>query len=596
MIKKIVCSIRKEYRNVSSFLKLTLCFEATLILSLLLVIGFVTKRFSLILREKEIELGEKRLESLADFAQEEYNRMYSLRNYIHNSEIFVIFSKISRDEQSAYDYKNIQDIQVFFSGISYADENISDIILVSSRGNVYSYTRQASYEVNPSYAFLEDEEIAAFLASEEDIRIGYADPTKYCIRGREAVVSCMGKIFDSSLFPMKKLVGIYLINIPLSCFEQDAGASTDAGQGDLYLLNREDEVLYCTDTALCGTVQRLGHEAAGGKVCQIRKNLGSSGLSAFYVLAENVLLSRINDVKNQVMCVVILAIAATMLLGYLLYHVFQKKVTILLDSMQKLQEGNFQTRLPVDAQDEIGRISESFNEMCEELNAYVGRVYRAEIQRKNAQINALQTQINPHFLYNTLESIKSSAITHQDEDTAAMIAILGNLFRWSSRTGEKTIALEKELEYIQNYLRLQSYRYNEKLEVNIEAAEDVLDEQVPKLILQPLVENAIKHALDAVCRDKLIGIQAKKREDVLEITVYDNGVGIPPERLAEIREALSASGDQDEFGSIGLKNVDMRLKLMYGAQYGLSINSIEACGTAVKLKVPITETGEGQVV
>ena len=177
-----------------------------------------------------------------------------------------------------------------------------------------------------------------------------------------------------------------------------------------------------------------------------------------------------------------------------------------------------------------------------------------------------------------------------------MIAILGNLFRWSSRTGEKTIALEKELEYIQNYLRLQSYRYNEKLEVNIEAAEDVLDEQVPKLILQPLVENAIKHALDAVCRDKLIGIQAKKREDVLEITVYDNGVGIPPERLAEIREALSASGDQDEFGSIGLKNVDMRLKLMYGAQYGLSINSIEACGTAVKLKVPITETGEGQVV
>lgn len=593
-MKKIYGKIKKEYQKISSLLKLTLFFEAILVVSLVLMMGFTTKRFSALLREKEIELGEKRLESLADFAQEEYNRFYSLRNYIHNSEIHMIMSKISRDEQEAYEYKNIQDISVFFSGIGYADENISDVILVSVYGNVYSYTRQASYEVNPGYPFLEDEDIKEFISSQEDMEIKYVDPTKYCIREREAVVSYMGKIYDASLFPQKNLVGIYMINIPLTCFEEIRGSTSAVSQGDLYLLNREKEVLYCSDASRCGERAELKREDKG--IHMMSKNLGSSGLEACYVLTEELLLSQIIHMKRQVMGVVAFAIIITMILGYLLYNIFQKKVTILLKSMQELQQGNFQTRLPVDSQDEIGRISESFNEMCEKLNAYVEHVYKAEIQRKNAEINALQTQINPHFLYNTLESIKSKAIVNHDEDTASMIAILGNLFRWISRTGEKTISLEKELEYIRNYLQLQSYRYNRKLEVSIEVEENFLDELIPKLILQPLVENAVKHALDGVCRDKLIGIQVRKKEDILEITVYDNGIGISAEKLQEIKEELRVAENQDEFESIGLKNVNQRLRLMYGPEYGLQINSIAEYGTAVKIRIPVSESGEGKVV
>lgn len=593
-MRKVYEKVKKEYQKISSLLKLTLFFEAILVISLVLVMGFTTKRFSAILLKKEVELGEKRLESLADFAQEEYNRFYSLRNYIHNSEIHMIMSKIGRDEQEAYEYKNIQDISVFFSGIGYADENISDAILVSVHGNVYSYTRQATYEINPGYAFLEDEDMKDFLSSDEDMQIKYVDPTKYCIREREAVVSFMGKIYDASLFPQKNLVGIYMINIPLTCFEGVRNSASGISQGDLYLLNKEEEVLYCSDLSRCGG--RMDPDQDDEDIHMMSKNLGSSGLKAYYVLTEESLLSQIKDTKRQVMGVALFALVITTSLGYLLYHMFQKKVTILLNSMQELQKGNFQTRLPVDSQDEIGRISQSFNEMCEKLNAYVEHVYKAEIQRKNAEINALQTQINPHFLYNTLESIKSKAILNHDEDTAAMIAILGNLFRWISRTGEKTISLEKELEYIRNYLQLQSYRYNRKLEVSIEVEEDFLDEMIPKLILQPLVENAVKHALDGVCRDKLIGIQVRRKEDILEITVYDNGVGISTEKLQEIKKELRISENQDEFESIGLKNVNQRLRLMYGSEYGLQINSIAEYGTAVKIRIPVSESGEEQFV
>lgn len=591
-MKRIGKTIKEKCRNGSSFLKFTLLFEAILIVSLTFVMVFATQRFSAILREKEIALGEKRLDNLADFAQEEYNRIYSLKNYMHNGGVSEIMAKISREEQAAYEYKNIQDIQVFFSGISYADENISDVILVSSRGNVYSYTRQASYEVNPSYPFMEEEEMRRFLSSEEDMEIRYADPSRYCIRERETVVSYIGKIFDASLFPQKKVVGVFIINIPLSSFENIQNNNAEAGQGNLYLVSKENRILYCTDKTECGQIMDIPSQMEHNRIYTMTRNLGSSGISVYYILLQKVLLSRITAIRNQVLVVLAAAIIGTMILGYILYRIFQKKMNILLESMQELQQGNFRTRLPVDSQDEIGKISESFNEMCEKLNAYVGRVYKAEIQRKNAEMNALQTQINPHFLYNTLESIKSKALVNEDEDTAAMITILGNLFRWISRTNEKTVSLEEELEYVRNYLKLQSYRYNKKLEVHIDVEEGFLDYEVPKLILQPLIENAVKYALDEVPGDKLLGIQIRKKETILEITVYDNGKGIKKEKLQKINENLKIVEAQDDFESIGLGNVNQRLKLMYGQEYGLQIKSIENYGTAVKVKIPIMDVGD----
>lgn len=591
-MKIIYKKIKEKFINTSSFLKFTLLFEAILIISLTLVVFFTTRQFSEILLEKEIALGEKKLDNLVDFTQEEYNRIYSLKNYIHNGGISDIMARISRNEQEAYEYKNIQDMQVFFSGISYAYENICDVILVSVRGNVYSYTRQASYEVIPSYPFMENDEIQEFLYSDEDMQIIYADPSEYCIRGREPVVSYMGKIFDATLFPQKEVVGIYIINIPTVCFGNRQDYSVELSQGNLYLVNRNDQILYCTDTSECGKVITLLDYEEDEQIYTMTRKLGNSGISSYYILSKDILLSQVKEVRSQALAVALIAIAVTIIWGYILYHIFQKKMNVLLKSMQELQQGNFKARFPVGSQDEIGKISIAFNEMCEKLNAYVDRVYKAEIQRKNAEMNALQTQINPHFLYNTLESIKSKAIINGDEDVAAMITILGNLFRWTSRTDEKVIPLEEELEYVQNYLSLQSYRYNRKLEVNLEVEESFLDYEVPKLILQPLIENAIKYALDEVPGNKLLGIQIRKKDKTLEITVYDNGKGIAKEKLKTINEDLKAMEKQDEFERIGLRNVNQRLKLMYGPEYGLDIKSIENFGTAVKIKIPVQDMGE----
>lgn len=595
-MKAIWRKLKDKYID-SSFLKITVWFEIVLIISLVFIALFATESFSSILKKKEIALGENRIENLADFMQGEYNRIYSLGNYIHSGGISEIFTKIDKAEAEAYDYKNLSDIQVFFSGISYADSNISDVILVSTRGNIYSYTKQPLPEINPSFDFFKETKIQEFLESDAGIKILYDDPSHYSIKGREAVISFIGKIYDAALFPKKKIVGIYLMNIPLSEIELSQKIKEEPSQGQIYLLNEDNQIIFATDKESCGKQLPWKEEDLGKDTYISSKKIGTSGLKIEYILSEKILFSQINYIRNQILIVLILAIVVTLVLGYIIYCVFQKKMSMLLESMKKVQHGNFETRLQVDSEDEIGKISSSFNEMCEKLNIYVEQVYKSEIQRKNAEINALQTQIDPHFLYNTLESIKAKALTNNDEDAAEMIAILGNLFRWSSRTGKKIASLDEELEYVRNYLVLQSYRYNRQLEISMDIQDEYLDYAVPKLILQPIIENVIKHALDNVERKKLVGILARKKENTLELTIYDNGKGISKEKLQEISEQLLKTEIQDEFESIGIQNVNQRLKLMFGSEYGLQIKSIEGYGTAVKIKIPIlTKSEMNQIV
>jgi len=283
---------------------------------------------------------------------------------------------------------------------------------------------------------------------------------------------------------------------------------------------------------------------------------------------------------------VIVALVLGTAVGWYSYRVYMKRIKEIIDFMRKVEQGDFKTRLEITSHDEIGQICESLNEMSSELNEYVDRVYNAEVQRKNAEMNALQMQINPHFLYNTLESIKAKVVINNDEESARMISILGNMFRWISRTSEKAIPLDEELEYIKNYMELQSYRYDMQMEICQDVPDELLDCLVPKLILQPVVENVVKHALDSDNREKIFGITVNDEDPEIIITVYDNGNGMEAAKVEEMNTKLSEWTDQDDFDSIGLQNVNQRIKLMYGNEYGVQIKSMKGFGTAVKIKLP----------
>lgn len=577
----------KQFKNLSIFLKISILFEAVMIITVVFVTLFITTQFTNIVCEKEIALGETRIEKLANYALEKYNRIYSLSNYIHSGGISDILADIAENPSAAYEYSNIHAMDVFFSGISSADNDISDIIIMTKDGTLFSHTSESLSEVQPSYDFKTNKVMEDFLQSEAALSIQCMDPSVYTIKEREKVVAFLGKIYDSRRYPKKVQVGTFIMNVPLKAFLEASEWGTESNKGELSLVNGDQKILFSTNDKILGKHADFVNKAESADWYFAEQEIGTSEMKAVYLLSKSVLLQEIYHMQYVIIVVLIISIAFTSLAGYLVARVYRKRIKVLMDFMAQVEEGNLTARVDVDSQDEIGILSKSFNEMCEKLDLHIDLVYKAKLAQKNAELNALQMQINPHFLYNTLESIKARALEENDEITAEMIVLLSDLFRWSARTKDKIVSLEEEMDYINTYLKLQSYRYRESLEIDFQIPEECLELAIPKLILQPIVENVIHHAFGEKKTSGIVGATVKiKENNRLEITIYDNGEGMSPERLQEIRERLDCASSQDEFESIGIQNVHYRLTLLFGGDYGLTIASIENSGTAVKVSIP----------
>lgn len=582
-------------KNPGIFFKILIVFEIVLLATVIAVSSYIIRRFTDKMLEKEILLGEMNLEKLADFGRDKYNRIYSLYNYIHSGDISEVIVNAAENAEDAYKAEDIKKVNAFFAGVLSADSDISDVILCSTSGVVYSQSAEGYQDVKPSYAFFSDPVIKDFAESEESMKIVYSDPSPYTLKKRDPVISFLGKIFDPGSFPQRKLVGIFIMNIPLEKFQKEDFASRVSVEGELILINADNRIVFSTLEEQWGKDYMENPSGEEEEEYRSIKEVGTSGMKAVYTLPNKALYNEVTEIRSQIYKMVAGAILLTLVMYFAIYRIFNRQMKVIIRSMEQLQQGRFDLRIPVESRDELGIISKAFNEMCEKLNVYVSQVYSAEIQRKNAELNALQMQIDPHFLYNTLESIRTRALEEGAEDTAEMIVLLGELFRWNMRTKDKFITLEIELEYIETYLKLQKYRYDDKLEVEIKVEEKCLDDIVPKLILQPLIENVIIHAFREYMEKGIIGITVKeKNSERLEITVFDNGVGINEKKLYEMNERLRRGTGQDDFNSIGLQNVQARIKLLYGDAYGLKINSIDGMGTAVKVILPIIKEGDVQ--
>ena len=236
--------------------------------------------------------------------------------------------------------------------------------------------------------------------------------------------------------------------------------------------------------------------------------------------------------------------------------------------------------------DEIGFLLDSFNLMQKQNKELVDSEYTSQIARRSAQLQALQSQINPHFLYNTLQVIGGLALRKNAPEIYSVTTALGDILRYSLNFTDETVSLADELHYFESYLSIQKQRFGDKLHISIAVPGEIAAAPVPKLILQPILENSFQHGLPdkKACWD--ISIEAVRRDGRLEITVSDNGVGIPQEKLAELRETLRTAnyGGLRSGRHIGLANVNMRIRLRDGGDpFGVDIQSVEGEGTVVTL-------------
>lgn len=279
------------------------------------------------------------------------------------------------------------------------------------------------------------------------------------------------------------------------------------------------------------------------------------------------------------------------LFAYYKIRGYSRRTMNILGAMAELQRGNFKTRIQIgNENDDIVLISQSFNDMCIKLDEYIGKVYLAEISKKNAQINAFQSQINPHFLYNTLESIRMKAITNGDKEVGRMLYIMAILFRNMVKGGSKT-TISQEIEYCRMYLELFQYRFNNAFtyEINVEPA--LTNKETIKFSIQPIVENYVLHGIRNGEDDNRIMINVEQVGNIIQISIEDNGTGIEDDNLKEIRDSLTNDRNTN---SIGIVNVHNRIRLTYGEAYGVDINKSAFGGTIVIMTIPVEEE-EGNV-
>lgn len=233
------------------------------------------------------------------------------------------------------------------------------------------------------------------------------------------------------------------------------------------------------------------------------------------------------------------------------------------------------------------------NIMTEKLTDLIQREYSAKMMKKQAELDALQSQINPHFLYNTLESIRGQAITKGVEDIEVMTKALSDLFRYSISKKGNLVSLQEELTNVDNYLMIQQYRFNNKFIILNKIEPDTLHNKIPKLLIQPIVENAVQHGLETKQGKGTITISAYRTAKRLVVNVQDNGLGISQEKLVIINESLTcgqAVAEMEDSGlRIGLINVNERIKLNFGDKYGLKVYSAKEVGTNVEITLPLIE-------
>jgi Predicted signal transduction protein with a C-terminal ATPase domain len=258
-----------------------------------------------------------------------------------------------------------------------------------------------------------------------------------------------------------------------------------------------------------------------------------------------------------------------------------KKLVLLLKLFEK---GNFDVKIRPESRDEIGSLARAFNKMTIKVKRLIKEVYFDKLKQKELELQMLQNQINPHFLYNSLDSIHMMAEINEDYETSKMATALAKIFRYGISQTNVKVTVKEEIENLKEYIMLQQVRFEDIFSIQLDIDESLADHIIIKLILQPLLENAIYHGINSRGEKGFISISGYIENETLIFEVSDNGDGMDLEQLALLNGYIN--GLNHSFKSIGLKNVNKRIKLYYGDKYGIQIFSTVNAGTKVKVTIP----------
>lgn len=402
----------------------------------------------------------------------------------------------------------------------------------------------------------------------------------------------------------KQAIGVVVINVRLDALHNILSLSETANR-NFVIMDEDASIIYASDEEIMDDEMVLREE--NSLLAQALMNDSDSfyglvnGVSSFISHAtsdysnwtviqyidKDDMTAQASHLRLIVQILIILSIITAILFMYILYKRVTKPVVELSDKVQSIREGNFALEMQqTSRKDEVGALYNGFNDMSQHLAQNIERSTILKTQQKVAHYSALKSQIHPHFLANALESIQMQAVINDEREIAEMIGLLGALFRKSIQSGKEVIPLEDELAHIRLYIKVQQLRFQDKIQYIEDVESRALSIGVLHFSLQPFIENAIIHGLEAQVANGTIFVEAKVLDEKLIIEVRDDGVGMDADQLAAVNKHLYETTNTLQAESIGMKNVHEQIQYYFGEAYGVTITSKADVGTQVTITLP----------
>ena len=299
-------------------------------------------------------------------------------------------------------------------------------------------------------------------------------------------------------------------------------------------------------------------------------------------------------IQKQMIKTLMIGIFISSILSFLLSYVIVRPIRATVLAMHRFSEGDFEVRLSEERKDEFGEMNRVFNETTRKIEELMHEVTNSKLLNKEMEFKALQAQINPHFLYNALDTVNWMAMKKGDTEICDMVSAISNLMRISIGNKQDIFSIRQELKYVKDYLYIQETRYRDRFQVYFAIDEKILDEKIPKLTIQPLVENAIVHSVEVSKGKTVLNINGYIEQGNVVIEIKDDGVGMDRDTLLHLLDP--PEGEEKDISvahtGLGMYAVHQRLRYLYGEEYGLTADSEPGNGTCIKICIPFTKGEE----
>ncbi|MDU5948541.1 HAMP domain-containing protein [Paenibacillus macerans] len=606
----MIRSIYRNYFKNNLFMKIILVFSVITIVTIITFSYLMFKFMSESAVQRQLDIQKRAIESVSNYIGGKYNSVQAMvRDIYRDSELASNTSYFLEHPYQDYvryrldrfytENSSLTDTVIYFRNQVEDNPDIRSLMLYSAdQQHLYAFGNDKQFKIIPTNAarsyvpdVMYQQDSANVAAANIWVRkaAGLPDTPMYSVRvpinnnqslrniGQLVVYFDTDKIWNSMAFYKQELKGSILV---ISANGDVLFDSSGTYYGRKYPYNEQLNSIY--DSGVLG-----------GKTIVTKLTQSQGGFTVLSAVPKQELADTYVGLRNTILTISIICIFFAIMIPSLFISNFAKRMYGIIRFTRKVRGGDLAARIADPREDELGQISRSFNEMLDELNQYIERVYKAEIKQQQTELVALQARINPHFLYNTLEVIRMRAISQGARDVGEMIYSLSVLFK-SLVQQKKIYTLKDELEACRLYLELFRIRYKDRFNYKIVAAPALYGISVMKLWLQPIIENYIVHGIRTDRGDNCLTVRVQEEGDMLTAVVQDNGKGIDPGRLAEIRAALESQEEPGEM--FGLRSVHSRLRFLYGPAYGIEIESRPEEGTTIVVRYPNREGADAEDV